>query len=338
MDWEAGAGKWQTGGVAIFLDDLFVLTINPILVKVGGIRLWYHGCAYSIGFLAIFLWMSFRRNRTGLAAKQVLNLSILFSVLSLFCGRAFAIVIQEWNIFQGNYREMLSFWHGGMALPGFIAGGIIALVIFCLAYKKRLLVISDEIVVPLCLLLALVQIARHINGETYGYASAIWWSAHIPYEGFRHPVAVYESLKYMIVGVALVIITSNSIPGQGRATAQFLLWSGIISIIIDFFQPSRLVFLQIGTGQFLNMLCVILGILLIIWSRRRRSKKKWADVDTMQFTPVSVMAKIPSGMTFPIFVRVFLFVLILLFCLTIPSGASRKDLRNMPSNHKNLTI
>jgi phosphatidylglycerol---prolipoprotein diacylglyceryl transferase len=305
---------------------------------VGGIRLWYYGCAYSIGFLAIFLWMWFRRNRTGLATKQVLNLSILFSVLSLLCGHAFAIVIQERNIFQGNYREMLSFWHGGMALPGFIAGGIIALVIFCLAYKKRLPVIIDEIMIPFCLLLALVQVARHINGETYGYASTIWWSARIPYEGFRHPVAVYESLKYMIVGIALVIISSNSIPGQGRVTAQFLLWSGILSIIIDFFQPSRFVFLQVGTGQILNVLCIILGILLIIWSRRRRSKKKWADVDTMQFTPVSAMAKIPTGMTFPIFVRVFLFVLILLFCLTIPSGTSEEDLRNMPPNPRNLTI
>ena len=32
----------------------FVLNIDPVLLDIGGIRLWYYGLAYALGFFGIF--------------------------------------------------------------------------------------------------------------------------------------------------------------------------------------------------------------------------------------------------------------------------------------------
>ncbi len=102
-------------------------------------------------------------------------------------------------------------------------------------------------------------------------------------------------------------------------TGQFIFWSGLGSLIIDYFIYHRVIcVLKTGSGQFFYVLLIILGLLLSVRAARKK-KKKYTDLSSMQFAPIS-FRKRRSIVPGPIFLKILLFAVILIFCLTLPSG------------------
>lgn len=278
-----------------------------------------------------------RRTYIGISPSKAIDLSLTLCVFSLLGGRGFSVFIYERDLFHGKYLEMASFWHGGMALTGVVAGIIAAILVFCWIYKKTFLVIADEIVIPLCLLLLLIQVGNHINGEAYGSITGAWWGVKFPHaDGFRHPVGLYEALKDLIIFFLLLSIAGNADPGRGKMTGQFIFWSGLGSLIIDYLNTPHHMVPKIGLGQFFSLLLIIVGLLLIIRAARKK-KKKYTDLSSMQFAPIS-FRKRRSIVPGPIFLRIVLFAVILMFCLTLPSEMSRHATRDPASRAFNRTI
>ncbi len=313
----------------IYFKGPFILNIDPVFVDVWGVKLWYYGLAYALGFFGMFLWVMLRRRSLGLSARQVWDLSIIFSMSSLIGGRAFEIFVYEWDLFRPDPLESLAFWHGGMASHGVILGALCGVLLFCLINRKKFLLIADDIVIPAALFLALGRIGNHINGEVYGYVTGVWWAVKFPYaEGFRHPVALYEAFKNLLLIPILIAVGRNSVPGQGRLLGNFIFWYGLLRIIVDYYRDYGSLFYGIGTGQLYNALMAIIGFLLIVRSARKDTKKT-TDLNTLRFAPAALIAKLPSGMNASICFRAILFFAILLFCLTIPSGWSQQWLHGL---------
>jgi prolipoprotein diacylglyceryltransferase len=111
----SGVGVMNVGGP-------FVLNIDPLLLDIGGIKIWYYGLAYALGFFGILVWLMRRRLTIGLPVNEVWSLSIIYAVSSLIGGRVFEILVYEWDIYKVDPLEMLRFWHGGMASHGVILG------------------------------------------------------------------------------------------------------------------------------------------------------------------------------------------------------------------------
>ncbi len=324
-------------GATILFGGPFVLNIDPIFAQIWGIRLSYHGLAYAIGFVFICLWMMLRRTYIGLSSGKVLDLSIIVSILSLVCGRSFQIFISERDLLHGKYMEMVAFWHGGMAVAGVMAGVVVAVLVFCIVFRKKFLLITDEIVIPLCLLLLFVRIGNHLNGELYGSIADVWWAVKFPHaDGFRHPVALYEALKNLIIFFILLSVTGNSSPGQGKVTGHFIFWSSLGAFLIDYLNTSHLLLPRPGSGQFFDVFFIILGLLVIARSTRK-DKKKHTDLSTMQFAPISFRRRTPIA-TGLFILKVILFVVILFFCLTIPSGMAKMPTQDLGSKSLNRII
>lgn len=303
--------------------------MDPLLAEVWGVRLWYYGLAWALGFSAVFLWMMLRRGYAGLSSRQVWDLSLIFSLSCLVAGRAFQILVYEWEIFRGRHSEIFAFWKGGMAYEGVIVGALAGVVLFCVIHRKNFLLLADELVIPFAFLLALVRLGGHLNGEVYGYVSTAWWAVKFPHvEGFRHPVALYEVFKYFILMLILLVAGRRGTQGQGRLLGHFILWCGIFDLAIDIFQAPGPLFRGVGTGCFLNALVALIGLLLIAGSARRGSRKT-AELSTLRFAPASLIATIPSRLNAGTWFRILLFLAILLFCLTIPGGWSREWLYNL---------
>lgn len=319
-------------------DGPYVVNTDPVFAEISGISFWYHGLAYTLGFLCIFLWLIVRRGYIGISSSRALDLSLLVGVLGLFGGRVFDVFIYERAVFSGKYLEMASFWHGGMAVTGVVAGLVAGSLAFSFLYKKKFLAVADEVIIPFCLLLVMVRMANHVNGELYGSLTDAWWGVKYPLAaGFRHPVALYEALKDLVIFFILLFLAGSARTGRGQTLGQFFLWSGIGSFIIDYFAVSsgRLSFSP-GSRQVFYVLVVILG-LLIIAQAARKEKKGYSDLGTMQFAPIS-FRKRGSMSTGIVLLKTILFAVILIFCLTLPSGVSQQSIKDPSSRSLNRTI
>lgn len=307
----------------------FILNVDPVFLTVGGIKLWYYGLAYAIGFFGIFLWLMKRRVTIGLPANEVWSLSIIFAVSSLIGGRVFEIFVYEWSIYKADPLEMLRIWHGGMASHGVILGALAGIFIFCLVYKRNVFLITDEIVIPAAFFLALGRLGNHINGEVYGYTTSVWWAVKFPYaEGFRHPVALYDGMKNILLVPILLSVRRNVVAIPGTLLAHFIFWYGFLRLFVDYFRDYGSEILGIGTGQYYNLLMAAVGFLFINHFARKRYDRK-TDLNTIKFAPAAILSKIPSQMKTTNYWKAAFFAVILLFSMTISSGWSQEWLKQL---------
>ena len=61
----------------------FVHDIDPVLIAIGSLRLYYYGLAYTLGFLGLHLWLSRRGPERGWDKRQVYDFSIIVSLCAL---------------------------------------------------------------------------------------------------------------------------------------------------------------------------------------------------------------------------------------------------------------
>jgi phosphatidylglycerol:prolipoprotein diacylglycerol transferase len=184
-------------------------------------------------------------------------------------GRAFEIVVYEWEYYRTHLWELPSYWKGGMASHGVLLGAIVGIFLFRLLRHKSFLRIVDEVAIPAALLLALGRIGNFINGQICGSVTDVWWGVKFPdAEGFRHPVTLYESLKNLMIIPILLLVRRKWSCGEGKVFAHFVFWYGSLRLFTDYFREYGTEHLGIGTGQYFNLSMALAGVVLYLWFSR----------------------------------------------------------------------
>jgi phosphatidylglycerol:prolipoprotein diacylglycerol transferase len=309
--------------VGLVVERGLVHGLDPVFLEIWGVELWYYGLAFTLGFLGVHLWTLRKRQALGLSSSDVWDLSLTFVVAALLGGRLFDLVVYEWYLVENDPWELFRYWHGGMASHGVLLGGALGGLLFCLRRRRSFLAIADELVVPVSLFLALGRIGNHINGEVYGYVTAVPWAVKFPFaEGLRHPVALYESLKNLALIPILLAVRRLGPPRRGLLFGHFLFWYGFLRVLVDHYRDYGSEFLGVGRGQYYNLLMALVGLGLILWSRRRGP-----DVTDLSALPASEKPALRSA--WKTLLKVIVFAALLLFCLTIPGGWSEEGLRRL---------
>jgi phosphatidylglycerol:prolipoprotein diacylglycerol transferase len=287
----------------------YVHQIDPVLLDLGYLYLWWYGLSYTLGFLNI--WWYLRRHREGLAltAAEVDALSVFFCVGVLAGGRAVEVLFDEWPFYSQHPAYIPAYWLGGMATHGLLIGAGVGTWLFARIYGKPFRVLADALVVPGALLMGLGRIGNFVDGQIVGRGTDGWWGVQFPdREGFRHPVVLYDGLKNLLLVPYLARVRRTS-PTPGATAARFVFWYAALRIVLDLFRDYPTHRLALGTGQTLNIVMAALGLVLLFRSRmRRRGLLRSA-------TPAVVARPQPSAG----FCRA-VFAAILLFSLTIPSN------------------
>jgi phosphatidylglycerol:prolipoprotein diacylglycerol transferase len=304
----------------------FVHNIDPVLLRIGDIKLYYYGLAYALGFCGIHFWLRAGRERLGWSVGQVYESSILIATAVLLFGRAFEIVVYEWEYYRAHLSELPSYWNGGMASHGVLIGAVVGIFLFSWLRHKSFLRIVDEVAIPAAFLLALGRIGNFINGQICGSVTDVWWGVKFPdAEGFRHPVTLYESVKNLTIIPILLLVRRKWSCGQGKVFAHFVFWYGFLRLLTDCFREYGTEYLGIGTGQYFNLAMALAGVVLYIWfSRIRPARHVGGRTSSKQARPPTATA--PDGRAghetyrVGLVVRRAVLTAIILFSATIPSG------------------
>ncbi len=314
---------WHTGP--------FVHHINPLLAEFFGLKLWYYGLSYSLGFLGVYLWFRFAQRRLGWSDRDVLDLSILVALGVLLGGRAFEIVFYEWSYYTQHPSQVFSYWRGGMASHGILLGGTLGIWFFSRRRGKPFLEIADEMAIPGAFIMGVGRLGNFIDGNIVGSITDVWWAVKFPNaDGFRHPVTLYDSLKNFLMIPLLLLVRWVSPAGRGILLAHFVFWYGFGRLFVDYFREYPVDVFGIGTGQYFNLLMAVVGLGLMIWfaQERRRSEIVDAKADQREDSPYT---KRDSGRgefrrtDSSLWLRRLALTSLLLFPLIIPTDWTKGD-------------
>ena len=297
----------------------FVHQIDPVLASVGGVAVYWYGLAYALGFAGMLVWFSSRRGRIGMTESEVYDLCILIVVAVLLCGRAFEIIVYEWEYYRTHLTRLFSFWRGGMASHGVLIGCALGMWLYCRRRHKPFLRIADEVVIPGAVFLALGRIGNFINGQIAGYPTDVWWGVKFPgLEEIRHPVALYESIKNFALVPILLVVARRYPLGRGLVLAHFIFWYGFLRLFTDYFREYGGELFGIGKGQFFNLGMALLGLALMyvipLLGRSRPTTTARHAGEGRSAEATSAAGR--SGLR----LRQAAFAVLAAFCLTIPSG------------------
>jgi phosphatidylglycerol:prolipoprotein diacylglycerol transferase len=292
----------------------FVHDLDPILAGIGPVYLWWYGLSYALGFLQIHLYLRRERGRLGLTRTEVQALSLSVALGVLVGGRLVEVAFDEWAFYRGHPSLIPALWLGGMATHGLLLGAAAGTLLFVRLSRKRFLELADALVVPGALLMGLGRIGNFIDGQIVGGVTDVWWAVEFPDAmGARHPVVLYDAAKNLLL-VPYLLWVRRTNPTPGATAARFVFWYAFPRIFIDLFRDYPTHRLALGTGQTLNIVMTLVGIVLLLRSRLRRLGR------LAPRRPVTTRAAggNPDAPA-PIVLRLA-FAAVLVFCLTIPSN------------------
>src|SRR3990170_6373218 len=125
----------------------YVHRIDPVVLDVAGMHLWWYGLGFALGLLEFHLYLRRGHLRLDLSPRETWSLSLLMAVGVLAGGRAVEIAFDEWPFYREHPGLIPAYWLGGMATHGLLLGGAGAVGAFACLPRKPFLLLADAVVV-----------------------------------------------------------------------------------------------------------------------------------------------------------------------------------------------
>lgn len=287
---------------------LFAIPFPPLSpelfsIEIGGFAFalrWY-ALAYIAG-LALAWWLAGRLvQRAGLwpadtpplSRAQVEDIMTWMVLGVILGGRLGYVAFYQPVYYAQNPVEILMVWQGGMSFHG----GFLGVVVAAWAYARRHgLPVASTADLVACVVapgLFFGRIANFINAELWGRPTDMPWGVIFPGEAAqacatalapcaRHPSQLYEAALEGVVLFALIlwlIHRHGALMAPWRITGVFLAGYGAARVIVEAFRqpdaqyitpetPLGQVFLGLTMGQLLSLPMLLVGLVLIWWSRK----------------------------------------------------------------------
>ncbi len=302
----------------------YVHNLDPILFSIGGIHFWWYGLSFSLGFLNAHLFLRQNRHRVGLSLRSVYNLTIFIVIGVLIGGRALVVINNEWEFYREHLLLIPSIWVGGFATHGLIFGGAFGVILFCLINKIPLRPILDLLAISAAIIMGFGRIGNFIDGQIFGSATDLIWGVKFPeVDGFRHPVVLYDGLKNFLLVPLLIWIRHRGAP-PGRIAVIFVILYSLLRIPIDVFREYPISMWGLPTGQTLNILMLLAGIILLAINISRSGSAAEAKTE------------LPRETEKPVTWRLAVLAICCIVPLVIPSDATRDVPDTYGNRHQGL--
>lgn len=245
---------------------MFIHSLDPILLSIGGLEIRYYGIFYALGALLTYFWLKKAvKNKLLNLGEDDIDSLIVWLILGVVIGaRLGEVLLYKPAYYLENPIEIPMIWHGGLSFHGGLIGLLFVLWLFCKKKNIKLLQLTDNLAIPLAVALGFGRIANFINGELYGTVTSLPWGVKFPgAEGFRHPSQLYEALKnFFIAGVLAIFYVKGR--KTGFITALFFIMYGVLRFIVEFVREPEVMVGMFTLGQLLSIPLVIAGVYLIL--------------------------------------------------------------------------
>ena len=269
----------------LYMLNNFWQTLDPVLFSCGIFTVRWYGLAYVAGFILAGVIVCFyaKRWKINFDSYHVCVFVCYIAIGIIICARLGYCIFYGNGYYWQNPLQILALNQGGMSFHGGMIGAILAGIAFAKVFDMPFMSLADLVACAVPVGLFFGRCANFVNGELYGAPTDLPWGVDFTGTGvMQHPSQLYEAcLEGILLFIIMFILSRKNNPARPRGffLGTFLLLYGIFRILIEFV---RLPDVQIGyffgswgtMGQLLSLPMVIAGIIIIIWSLKRKLPQK----------------------------------------------------------------
>lgn len=254
--------------------------MNKVLLDLGIIQInWYSFFIFIAMATAVFL--VFKESKKKDLDQDTL-VDIIFYVLVFgILGARLYYVLFNLDYYLKNPLEIIQIWHGGLAIHGGIIAGLIVTILYSKKKKLKLPLLTDIIVPGLIIGQAIGRWGNFFNQEAFGRIVKLSTleKMHLPnfiIEGmhingfYREPTFLYESVMSIIGFIILLLVRKSKKIKTGQLTSIYLVWYGIIRLIIEGLRSDSLMLGPLKIAQIVSIVFIITGIIIFIKNRNNQ--------------------------------------------------------------------
>lgn len=272
--------------------------LDPVAFSVGPLQVRWYGICWALGFLLGYLLMNKVYKKEHMPDGALDSLLVYMLVSTVIGARLGHCLFYEPEYYLAHPIEILKIWEGGLASHGGAIGILIGLWLYVRRFNKSTkkektdkqhityLWILDRIVIPVCLVGALIRVGNVCNSEIYGTPTSLPWG-FVFVRGFEqfhgpdgellpcHPTGLYEAF-FCLLAMALLLWMFKRGLGDKRPGLMFGTFLIIIfgsRICIEFLKNVQVDFeknMMFDMGQWLSVPFVLVGIVMIVLAFRKR--------------------------------------------------------------------
>jgi phosphatidylglycerol:prolipoprotein diacylglycerol transferase len=262
-------------------------TVDPVAFELPildrGVR-WY-GILFATAFLIAYYFMDKMLKAEDKPAKWMDSLLLYMMVGTVLGARLGHVFFYDWDYYSQNPGDILAVWKGGLASHGATIGILLACWLFARKVKHPAMYFFDRISLVAAASAAFIRFGNLTNHEIIGNPSDAPWGfiftlANVPDPMIpRHPAQLYEAICYLIIFGLMNFLYWKKDWGKrnGALMGFFLISLFTARFFIEFVKNSQGGFESslgdvLSTGQWLSIPFVILGIYLLLRSRKNVGK------------------------------------------------------------------
>ena len=289
--------------------------IDPILFQLGDFQVHWYGVIIASAVLLAGMVGSMEARRRGEDPEVGWSMLLPVLVLAVIGARIYH-VIHEWGpVYSQDPALIPQLWLGGLAIPGAVAGGVIAIWLYCRFARLNTLRWFDIFASAILLGQAIGRLGNFVNQELYGPPTSLPWgipidaehrtSAYVdllqyPVDTTRfHPLFAYEAVLNL-VGLVLILWIARRFAHRlydGDVLLVYLVWYSAVRTVLEPLRDDNWIILGVPTAIWIGIITIVLaGGLLVLrhlrgwgtpgaWIREKEQREAAARAETSTPAP-----------------------------------------------------
>lgn len=260
--------------------------INPVIFSAGPFAVRWYSLLFVSGFVLgwyMFRWF-FRREKISEDLLDPLLYTLLIG--TIVGARLGHCLFYDFSYYFGSwdgFKEVFMPWKGGLASHGGTIFLIFAMLWFSRHYGKKygfdFFWLLDHLVIAVSFAACFIRLGNFFNSEIYGQVTNLPWGVYFDFrdpDAPRHPTQLYESVTYLLLGVALLLhyVFRLEKTYRGWFTGVFFIICFGMRFLLEFTKETSYYDIfgidTITRGQWLSIPFVLLGLAILVMSYVRK--------------------------------------------------------------------
>ena len=248
-------------------------------IVVGPLHLRAYGLMIALGVIAAVELARRRWRARGHDPDEISGMA-LWAVPAGLIGARLYHVMTDWQRFEGRWIDAVKVWEGGLGIPGWIALGALAGVLYARHKKMPLGDLADTVAPALPLAQAIGRLGNWFNQELFGGPTSLPWGLKIDLANRPdryldattfHPTFLYEGLWNLALMAVLILIDRKRVLRAGSLFWVYVggYFTGRLWVEAMRIDPASLI-LGIRVNIWLSIIAIAFSFTFVAVRGRRR--------------------------------------------------------------------